>query len=157
SALSAWIGLGALACPPQRPAHGRTPPPVRRVVAAARFEPLVELPGRCEFIGPGPDAGGQPGQKGRPEAGRLGNHRPLHWYLKLIGRDLHQQVIGRCTAVDPQWRTSRTSLASGASLTSRTSVTLRTSLAAGASLCCHHVHDIAHLERDRFERRTGEM
>src|SRR5215469_14410673 len=131
------IGVGG---PAQGAADRLAPAAVGGVVTLAWLEPAVELPGGGQFVGRGPDTGREPGKERGAEPGRLGDHGSLDGRLQLVGLDLHEQVVRRRTAVDPQRLRARAGPGAGP-----------------GGLGGHDVDDIAYLEGDRLERGPGQV
>ena len=79
------------------------------------------------------DSDREPSQTGSPESGRLNRFRPNHRAIQKISLKLHEQIVGRSSAVDPQL------------------------FEMDAGVGFHRPEDIGDLVRDRFDRGSRTM
>src|SRR5829696_738909 len=72
------------------------------VLRPLRLERPVHLPVLAHLVQRGPVPGGQPGQIGRAQRGRLLDLGPDHRDPEDVGLELHEEVVLDRPAVDPQ-------------------------------------------------------
>src|SRR5918995_6824885 len=71
------------------------------VLGPTRLERPVHLPVLAHLVQRGPVAGGQPGQVGRAQGGRLLDLRADHRDPEDVGLELHEEIVLDRAAVDP--------------------------------------------------------